>query len=132
LTENSSGTYYLNLWEVGNYTGSEKGFDGPGLLEDQLGFALVNGHNMPLGRYYVGVNKKYVHFEEGNYRIEHSTSQPVYLCENGPFTMEAQAWVDIFEIEIADSGNYQFYLDQLSGSCDLTMRLYAPDVDVSY
>ncbi|MBN2457310.1 MAG: hypothetical protein JXB29_12375 [Sedimentisphaerales bacterium] len=122
-------SYGLNIWEIGNYTGSEKGFDGLGLLGSQGDrFALLNGHNMPLGQYYTGVNRL-SSYDNENYRIEHSESTLLCPCENGPFTMESDDSVDIYEIEITDSGTYQFVLDQLTGTCDLALKLYSPDVN---
>ncbi|MGB2853539.1 MAG: CARDB domain-containing protein, partial [Dehalococcoidia bacterium] len=130
LPGNSASDYSLRLWDIGDYTGSEQGF-GVGYLEwstygtDVSEFVIVNDNQAAHGTYFAGA----INDNEGtaNFRIEEATSTKIWPRPgtewNGPYSPASDNVLDIYECGLG-AGEYEFYLDQTSGTCDLGMTLY--------
>lgn len=123
--------YDLRLWGVGNYQGSGTGF-GPNWLttsqsaEGCSDFVVVNSRRASTGDYYAGALN--LSDSQSPYHIVHSASQQLSARPgrlwNGAYTLSADNVLSVYECYLTP-GVWSFYLNQLSGTCDLGFSLYS-------
>lgn len=126
----ASADYDIRLYNSTGYVGSASGFADNYVKEsaEALGksdFVLVNCRNTGAGSYYAGV----INYNDGStdYRIERAgsmqlTARPTKLW-SGYFNYGTGNVLDMFECYLTP-GMWCFYLDQVSGNCNLGFSLY--------